>query len=538
MHRHFGNQIDNEIPTPVKAERLRYYLANYDATERDFLYQGFAFGFRIPYQGPCISRISRNHISAINNPLIVSRMIKEEIVAGRVLGPFTAPPCDPVICSPLALIPKHEAGSFCLIHDLSFPRSQSVNAGIDKMDSQVVYDNIDNVISHIRRFGNNALMAKTDISNAFRLLPIHKDDRYLLCFTWPDENGSVQFFMDCALQMGLSAACQCFERFSSALQWIMTSNFGAVMSHILDDFFFIGPANSNKCYNDLATFVSICADIGIPLKREKTVWPTTKLVIYGIEVDSVEMVSRLPEEKVSKINGMLKSFSKRKKVILRELQSLLGLLNFATGCVVPGRTFLRRLYDLTINVSNPTFFVTLNNEARADLAAWELFMSGFNGKHVLLSDDWVASDVLLLYTDAAASKGFAAVLGNQWFMQAWPAEFINFHINILELFPIVLAVELWGSCMANQRILFLSDNEATVYVVNRMSSRDPIMMKLVRRLVVATMKFNIHFRCKHVPGKTNDVADNLSRFRLQDARKWAPWLDINPCILPPDMLHI
>ena len=159
MHCHFGNQIDNGIPTPVKAERLRYYLANYDSNERDFLYQGFAFGFRIPYQGPRISRMSRNHISAINNPLIVSRMIKEEIVAGRVLGPFTCPPCDPVICSPLALIPN-EAGSFRLIHDLSFPRSQLVNAGIDKMDSQVVYDNIDTVISHIRRFGNNALMAK------------------------------------------------------------------------------------------------------------------------------------------------------------------------------------------------------------------------------------------------------------------------------------------------------------------------------------------------------------------------------------------
>ena len=44
--------------------------------------------------------------------------------------------------------------------------------------------------------------------------------------------------------------------------------------------------------------------------------------------------------------------------------------------------------------------------------------------------------------------------------------------------------------MANQRILFLSDNEATVYVVNRMSLRDPIMKKLVRRLVMANMKFN------------------------------------------------
>ena len=42
------------------------------------------------------------------------------------------------------------------------------------------------------------------------------------------------------------------------------------------------------------------------------------------------------------------------------------------------------------------------------------------------------------------------------------------------------------------------------------------MMKPVRRLVVATMKYNIVVRCKHVPGKTNCVADNLSRFQFQE----------------------
>ena len=63
--------------------------------------------------------------------------------------------------------------------------------------------------------------------------------------------------------------------------------------------------------------------------------------------------------------------------------------------------------------------------------------------------------------------------------------------------------------MANQRILFLSDNEATIYVVNKMSSKDPIMMKLVRRLVVATMKFIIVYRCKHMPGKINNIADKF-----------------------------
>lgn len=205
------------MPTPVNADKLYYYLAGYDAKERHFLCQGFTFGFRIPFQGPCVSRVSRNHVSATRNPLIVKQKIAEELLAGRVRGPFRTPPCEPFICSPLAIVPKHELGSYRLIHDLSFPHNASINSGIDKLDSQVVYDNIDTVISLIRQQGAQSLMAKTDISNAFRLLPINAADRWLLGFTWPDENGCLQYFMDCALPMGLSAACQCFERFSSAL---------------------------------------------------------------------------------------------------------------------------------------------------------------------------------------------------------------------------------------------------------------------------------------------------------------------------------
>ena len=150
----------------------------------------------------------------------------------------------------------------------------------------------------------------------------------------------------------------------------------------------------------------------------------------------MEMVSRLPNEKILKI----KRFFETKESYFKRTSVSLGLLNFAPGCVVSGRAFLRRLHDLIIKVSDPNFYFRFNTEARADLADWELFMTGFNGKHVLLSDYWVA-DILCLYTNAASTKGFAGVFGNQWFMHSWPAEFTSLHINILELFPIFLAVD-------------------------------------------------------------------------------------------------
>lgn len=47
------------------------------------------------------------------------------------------------------------------------------------------------------------------------------------------------------------------------------------------------------------------------------------------------MVIHLPEDKILKIRSKLNDFNRKCKVTLKELQSLLGLLNFATSCILP-----------------------------------------------------------------------------------------------------------------------------------------------------------------------------------------------------------
>lgn len=65
------------------------------------------------------------------------------------------------------------------------------------------------------------------------------------------------------------------------------------------------------------------------------------------------MEERLPEDKLQKCRELLTDFHKRRKVTLRELQSLTGLLNFMCSVVLLGRAFLRRLFDLTKGVCRP-----------------------------------------------------------------------------------------------------------------------------------------------------------------------------------------
>ncbi|XP_061175932.1 uncharacterized protein LOC133184874 [Saccostrea echinata] len=377
-------------------------------------------------------------------------------------------------------------------------------------------------------------MAKTDIDDAFRIIPVNPSDYHLLGFSWKNK-----FYFDRCLPMGASSSCQIFEQLSVALQWIMQSRYMAGgMSHILDDFFFIGPADSPNCEKDLTNFLYLCRKIGVPIKMSKTQTPTTIITIYGIEIDSTRMEARLPFDKIRKVKQKLLDMLGKTRTNLCDLQALIGLLNFACSVIVPGRAFLRRLIDLTCGVKHPNDLIELPHETKADIETWLTFLATFNGKSVFLSEKWFSSDHLTLYTDASGSMGFAAILDTQWFVSHWQDNMGEYQIAIKELFPIVLAIEIWGKEMENKRVLFMSDNMAVVQVINKQTAKEKILMKLIRRLVLATLKWNIHFRAKHIPGKHNVAADRLSRFQFQAAFQFMPQLNRQPTHIPQACLKI
>lgn len=165
-------------------------------------------------------------------------------------------------------------------------------------------------------------------------------------------------------------------------------------------------------------------------------------------------------------------------------------------------------------------------------------MDSFNGKSVFYDNQWESSDALELYSDAAGSLGFASVFGSEWFAQAWPIYLQCHQTAVQELFPIVLALEVWGDRLQNKNVLFFSDNMAVVHIINKQSCKDKTLIVLVRRLVLIALKHNIWFKSKHIPGKINVIADSLSRLQFQKAHTEAPWLRTNPVELPQSLLVI
>lgn len=136
--------------------------------------------------------------------------------------------------------------------------------------------------------------------------------------------------------MGCSSSCKTFETFSSALEWIAQNKLNIRhILHLLHDFLIIAPSYK-LCEAQLSLLVDLCSYLGVPIAPEKTCGPSATLCFTGIEVDSVFFEARLPVEKITECLSSISNFLKRKKVTLKEIQSLTGFLNFGFTVVVPG----------------------------------------------------------------------------------------------------------------------------------------------------------------------------------------------------------
>lgn len=117
--------------------------------------------------------------------------------------------------------------------------------------------------------------------------------------------------------------------------------------------------------------------------------------------------------KFSGLKPCCKFFLSLRKVTLRELQSLLGLLVFASRVIPMGRAFTKRLFRATCGFKSPFAHIHLIRSLKDDFRMWPQFMENCNG-HSLWQDDFVSSDALKLFTDSAGAFGYGAFFDGHW----------------------------------------------------------------------------------------------------------------------------
>ena len=527
------------MSTPLDVDKLALELVNHpNRSFVDNLVNALRYRTRIGYLGPQKFRVSNNLISASQHPEVISANLSKEMSLGRVAGPFLSPPLPNFQCHPIGVVPKKHSTEWRTIYHLSYPPGDSVNDHIPKEPYSLQYVRVDDAISILKSLGPGAYMAKTDLKSAFRIMPIHPDDWNLLGIYWQS-----RYYVDLYLPFGLRSSPFLFNQISDALEWILKNNYGlGHVIHILDDFF-IAESSKLTCLENFSTLLKAFTSLRVPIVAAKTLGPSQVLEFMGIVLDSTRMEARLPEDKLARISQLLDSFSARRSARLVDLQSLIGTLQFACKVVVPGRTFLQRMINLTRGVPSRFHHIRLNKQFQRDITMWKVFLTQWNGRSFFLDSFVTSSPDLELYTDAASTIGFGGYFNGKWFQGHWPPHLLinkktGISIEWQELFPIVIACALWYPHFAGKRLQFWCDNESVVAIINSGHSNAPRVMDLVRFLVLISMKHNFLVRARHVPGVDNGIADALSRFQVKRFRDLAPNADRTPCFIPPSFMTL
>ena len=499
-----------------------------------YFLQGISTGFRVGFDGSHTHSAKNNLQSAVDHSTVVDDYLHNELSLGRISGPYSASMCPDVHINRFGVIPKnHQQDKWRLITDLSHPSGSSVNDGIPSQLCTLTYVTIDDAILNILKSGRNTMLAKMDIQSAFRLLPVHPADRHLLGMSWRD-----QIYIDHCIPFGLRSAPKLFNILADLLAWIAQHAGVSYLIHYLDDYLTMGPPASTVCQHNVNTFVSLCAELGVPLATDKLEGPSTSLSFLGIILDTNRMEIRLPADKLARIQELLKTWLPRKKARKRQILSLVGTLQHATKVVRPGRAFVSRMYSTAAKLGKMYFITRLNKAFRSDLFWWHTFLQSWNGLSILRHPSLSSHPEFCAQTDASGTWGCAAVLGSQWLQWQWPLEWYEIGIMAKELVPIIFTCIVWGRCLAKHHINFQCDNASLVIAINKGSSKDKFVMHLLRSLSFFVAHFDIYITASHLPGVINVTADHLSRGNMGQAFEVTPTLTQHPTVIPPPAFRL
>ena len=92
----------------------------------------------------------------------------------------------------------------------------------------------------------------------------------------------------------------------------------------------------------------------------------------------------------------------------------------------------------------------------------------------------------------------------------------------------VVAAGIFGPKWNGRLLQFSVDNMAVVHILNSTYSKDAHLMHLIRILVFLAAHFDFWFVAKHVEGRANSLADNLSRNHLHNFFSQVPQAERHP----------
>ena len=321
--------------------------------------------------------------------------------------------------------------------DLSRPEGASINEGVDGdwyMGQEVAIrlPTVQFMEDRLLQMGRGAFMFKTDLARGYRQLQVDPTDWPLLGL----QNGG-KFYLDICPPFGLKTSALFMQRTSEAVSFVHGKQ-GYTSRPYLGDF---GGAEASRDAADeaLDKLQDIMAQLGLVEAAKKVCRPAQVMIWLGILFDSLDMSMRIPDAKMGEIGEILNEWEGKQRATQREMQSLLGLLQFVASVSPPARIFTNRMLE-NMREAPRRGTESLSLGFKKDLEFFIKLWPAYNGVRIIVKQDIECQGLLEL---DACTTGCGAYNGGQYYSELFPEDILRDEHPIahLEMLNVVVAVK-------------------------------------------------------------------------------------------------
>lgn len=298
----------------------------------------------------------------------------------------------------------------------------------------------------------------------------------------------------------------------------------------LDDWLATGFLTKADCEQAYGIFIATADELGLVLQMEphKTCPPTQTLDFLGVIFCSRSMSLSLSKSRVAKMVSDLQRLQNAASVTVKELQRLVGVLQWSTVVFATCRPYLRQMLDVLKSVGpRPARgrHINLSAEARADIRMWLRILSvlKLNNRPIASVPLHYTTCRVELYTDASFTAG-GYFFGGRWRMWRWPAawrtERIGFFskddsIAICELEALACLVAVRDLAplagVAQHRVVMHIDNLPLVRMISKLTTPSAACLVIIKELMWWFVAYGIDAAPVHIRSEDNEASDALTR---------------------------